>query len=96
VSALKVVKTVAAFVYSENISEEFVDEVVKIVCSCCDVIIDKDDRTDSFLKELYGNISHLMNRLVKHELATGIVTLATTFFRIHDKVTNCCRSVPSH
>ena len=50
---------------------------MKIVCACCDVIIDKDDRTDIFLKELSGNISHLMNRLVKQEeLASTIVTLA--------------------
>ena len=44
--------------------------------------------TDIFLKELFGNISHLINRLVKQELASTIMTLATTFFRIHEKVVN--------
>ena len=86
VSAGKVVKTVAAFVFSDNIGEEFDDEVVKIICTCCDVILDKNDRTDIFLKELFGNISHLMNRLVKQELASTIMTMATTFFRIHKEV----------
>ena len=37
-------------------------------------------------KELFSYISHLMNRLVKQELASTIMTLATTFFRIHEKV----------
>jgi hypothetical protein len=32
--------------------EEFV-KAVKVVCSCSDVIIDKDDMTDIFLKELF-------------------------------------------
>ena len=34
--------------------EEFVNKAVKIVCTCSDeVIIDKDDMTDIFLKELF-------------------------------------------
>jgi hypothetical protein len=33
--------------------EEFVNKAVKVVCSCSDVIIDKDDMTYIFLKELF-------------------------------------------
>ena len=33
--------------------EEFVNKAVKVVCSCSDVIIDKDDMTDIFPLELF-------------------------------------------
>ena len=33
--------------------EEFVNKAVKIVCTCSDVIIDEDDMTYIFLKELF-------------------------------------------
>ena len=36
--------------------------------------------------ELFSYISHLMNRLVKQELANTIMTLDTIFFRINEKM----------
>jgi len=86
-SALKVIKTVAAFVYEQEIPEEFVGGVVKSV-ETCEEIISKESKPDVFLKELFGNISHLMSRLVKQEHQHSIPALASIFIRIHSRVVN--------
>ena len=88
VSALKVIKTVAAFVYQKEIDIDVIEDVVKIVKTCVDVIINKEDVSDLSLKELFGNITHVMNRLVKQEQTNSIATLASSFFRISDKMVN--------
>ena len=44
-------------------SEEFVDKAVNIVCTCSDVIIDKDDMTDIFPLELFVESDELEDAL---------------------------------
>ena len=84
-SALKVIKTVAAFVYEQEIPEEFVGGVVKTV-ETCEETISRETKPDIYLKELFGNISHLMSRLVKQEHQYSIPVLASVFIRIHSRV----------
>eukprot|EP00092_Neocalanus_flemingeri_P039910 GFUD01043469.1.p1 GENE.GFUD01043469.1~~GFUD01043469.1.p1 ORF type:complete len:231 (-),score=57.96 GFUD01043469.1:21-662(-) len=86
VSALKTLKTVAAFVYQKEIAGEVIEDVVNIVVTCVNIVINKESKTDLFLKELYGNISHVMNRLIKQEQTKSVIVLAGVFFTISDKV----------
>ena len=67
ISALKVIKTVAVIVYQKELGAEEIENIVNIVIKCTDIVINKEAREDVFLKELYGNVFHLMTRLINQE-----------------------------